>query len=157
MKKQRTLIQFPDSQPDRELYFGCGRLPRVGHYVWLPHFRAITHNDPHRLWLERNDGNLQPQDTDEREGSAALVHWGHFTTLAWWDRSVDQRPGSNSVVLVPGLLGLHDVLQRFAELWPEASVRQNRPIEPVPWTISEEVTCPDSSSRRRVSSRALGR
>jgi hypothetical protein len=86
------------------IYFGCGH--GAGHYAFTQARNSLP--PPHPLFrkIERLDGVLPPQP--ERD---ALLYWAAFsrlgglgwTALAWWDRSVDKRPASNSLILAPGL------------------------------------------------------
>lgn len=81
------------------LYFGCRH--EAGHYV----FRENGRTD---YWLEdgigRFDGKLAPQPEAELYVAALsrLGGWG-LSALSWWDRSVDRRPGSNSILFAPSL------------------------------------------------------
>lgn len=88
----------------RPIYFGCD--DDTGHYFYGLGMVGRTDTDARRnfSWI---DGVLCPPG-DQREGLANLVHGNldhqPWTILAFWDRSVDSRPGSNSVFILPGTL-----------------------------------------------------
>lgn len=110
-KRQRGL-----TTPPRVFYFGCIRRP--GHYWWRAEgadgkdFKGIPSPPASpRPWelkeLPREhevDGKLAPIGSfDQVEGVANLVDLlPGWTLLAFWDRSVDGRQGSNSVFAVEG-------------------------------------------------------
>lgn len=89
-----------------EVYFwGCWNDSK-GHYLWRPtptRYESLRHNGlvP---WKEV-DGTLTPQHVDQRhqvEGETVLHHCDGWTALAWWDRSVDNRGGSNAAIFARG-------------------------------------------------------
>lgn len=88
-------MTYPPRYP---LYFGCIR--SAGHYVLEGSQHAGNRHAEHCEWLSYLDGKLPPEGSD-REGVARLHHFNGCTLLAFWDRSVDTRPGSNSVFLLP--------------------------------------------------------
>lgn len=79
--------------PKSPLYFGCWG--GVGHYVRDCSGQMVDRSD----WLSFLDGKLTPED--RTEGVARLHHFNGCTLLAFWDSSVDSRPGSNSAFLLP--------------------------------------------------------
>ena len=108
------------------LYFGCW--DGVGHYLWNPGGRRI-HPSLHELFGSL-DGKFCP--TKDREGDACLTHTSDKTILAFWDRSVDSRPGSNSVFVLPGHLtfdqAVHEAKMVFPGIWNRFSFNVS-PIE----------------------------
>lgn len=52
------------------------------------------------------------------EGVAKVHHLGGWTALAFWDRSVDSRPGSNSVFIFRGELTFDAAVARAKEKFP---------------------------------------
>lgn len=101
------------------LYFGCHR--RAGHYLFKPGMRE-TYGQEYRKLL--NFDGLLPLQGD-RAGYVATVSrlgaWG-ATALAFWDYTVDTRPGSNSVFYAPSLTIEPDELlvqarAQFPEVW----------------------------------------
>lgn len=84
------------------VYFGCGR--GSGHYTFSETGRSVPW-ELDRL-LCRFDGKLPPQPELEKDlYRPVFSRLGGLrrSSIAWWDRSVDKRPGSNSVVFAPGL------------------------------------------------------
>lgn len=96
-------------------YFGC--YGGTGHYMHDVHMNRDWEFCKTNTWGYHVDGGLAPgseaknankyKDPEytnhyNREGSAKLHHKDGWTALAWWDRSVDSRPGSNSVILAEG-------------------------------------------------------
>lgn len=82
------------------LYFGCGR--SAGHYLFSE--GGDTVDWALRKRLDHLDGELAPRP-DGRLYVAALHRLESigFSALSWWDRSVDTRPGSNSIIFAPNL------------------------------------------------------
>jgi hypothetical protein len=74
---------------------------------------------PHSLQTTRLAGQLAPKDAQQRERRARLHHIDGWTVVAWWDRSVDQRRGSNSALLMRGTHDFHAVLLAAGESFPE--------------------------------------
>jgi len=87
------------------LYFGCG-LMQPGHYLFYPSRGLAKIGELGRV-LSRFDGQLAPL----RVGAGAPRYQATFSSLgafglvalAWWDNSVDTRPGSNSIVFAPNI------------------------------------------------------
>lgn len=97
---------------DGPLYFGCYRRP--GHYLWGPGMQRVRSDD---LPWKKLNGELAPPRA--RPGHAALHHLDGWTALAFWDRSVDSRPGSNSVFLFPDVLDFEEAVIRAVKEFPE--------------------------------------
>lgn len=111
------------------LYFGCWGV--IGHYLWTP--GATRVHDAVHPWgrasrgldamlapgIADRSGNVPPNE--QHEGVAALHHRDACTALAFWDRSVDQRPGSNSVFIFDGTLTFTEAArmahERFPDVW----------------------------------------
>ncbi|MFT8945997.1 MAG: hypothetical protein ABF876_05375 [Acetobacter aceti] len=103
------------------LYFGCLRRP--GHALFLPGMRSFSASRTSGLYgLNSFDGMLAPQD-DRRPYRAALSRlpgWG-LSALAFWDHSVDPRPGSNSIVFAPDTtISADAMLSGFRRVFPVA-------------------------------------
>lgn len=84
------------------LFFG--RLDVDGHFLYDIHGAVVRPSQLLPESLRCLDGTLLP-DGPQREGLAQLVHGDGWTVLAFWDRSADPRPNSNSAFL---LRGRHD-------------------------------------------------
>lgn len=95
----------------RVFYFGCYQ--RSGHFFWSPGMRNDWHAEKAIPW-EHVDGVLCPGSTGDPnrptwemkrpqvQGEAALHRKDGWTALAFWDRSVDERGGCNSMLFAEG-------------------------------------------------------
>ena len=113
--------------PYNVLYFGCWG--QSGHQLWAPGHVRVPLEVERKLPWTRIDGALQPGSKDEDfyhsgpepEGKAALHQKGDWTCIAFWDRSGDERHGSNSNFFVRGELTFEEVVRitqtHFPELW----------------------------------------
>lgn len=111
-------------------YFGCGNRP--GHYMHAPGMRTggslaerraigrLVYTNP---WGTSIDGGLCLRGIGEREGIADLHQKDDWTAVAFWDRSVDHRPGSNSVFLVHGLHDFDQVMEMARQAFPTVFAR----------------------------------
>ena len=94
-------------------FFGC-HTGRVGHYLWRVRsgrYEMTTHKG--LLPWQNIDGELTPRTFSaytQTEGRAARHTLGGWTALAWWDRSVDTRHGSNAALFAPGDLTVEELL-----------------------------------------------
>lgn len=121
----------------RVYYFGCNREP--GHYWFEPGMRSTKDR------LPIIDGMFCPMDS-EAEGPAQLVYLtpGQYrkawTLIAFWDRTVDGRPGSNSAFMVEGTVSFEEAVAHsraaFPSIWSRFTfeVRQWSPLPPTPDT-----------------------
>lgn len=102
-------------------YFGCR--DQAGHYLFDQSGQENYGYGPERP-LGQFDGCLAPQpERDLYVAAVSRLGGVGYTALAWWDRSVDKRPASNSIIFAPGLDG------DPAELLAEAERR-------FPWVFS---------------------
>jgi hypothetical protein len=69
-------------------------------------------------------------------GEAKLTRVRGWTVLAWWDRSVDTRGGSNSVIVADRPLDFDQMIALLAIHFPEVSKRQRVPIRFVTMALS---------------------
>lgn len=110
------------------LYFGC--LHGAGHYVFGMvdgSLISMGYGDWYR-WVRQLDGLLPPRDRPQVEGEATLSYIHGYSILAFWDRSVDDRPGSNAMFLIPGVLEFEDALANALLLFPGVFDRFKFPI-----------------------------
>lgn len=106
------------SNSDEIFFFGCYR--DTGHFLWAP--GGVPAKDkalPPSLKRMRLDTTHAPKDAREREGRAAVHHVDGWTVVAWWDRSVDRRHGSNSAFLMKGEHSFSAVLLAAGNAFPE--------------------------------------
>jgi hypothetical protein len=107
-------------------YFGC--LGEVGHYLhttgakrWP---RASLPDDFVRLFGRNGaglDATMLPKQGagSQKQGVAHLHHVDGWTVLAFWDRSVDNRGGSNSAFVTRGELDFATMLEASRATWPQ--------------------------------------
>jgi len=67
-------------------------------------------------WLAYLDGLLPPEV--ETQGVARLHHFNGCTLLAFWDRTGDSRPGSNSVFFIPGRVLFDEAVEAARKAFP---------------------------------------
>jgi len=77
-------------------YYGCYR--GAGHYLWDINLSKVYGVEKIIPWGYKVDGSLCPKGV-QIEGRALITFLSGWTAMAFWDRSVDDRPGSNSVFL----------------------------------------------------------
>jgi len=107
------------------LYFGCKKHP--GHYLWAPASMAIY--GPWHRRIAKFDGLLCPEFC-KIQGKALLHHFDGFTILAFWDSSVDKRPESNSMFIIPGIRDFDDSLTIVEDNFPDVFSRFVFEVEP---------------------------
>lgn len=97
-------------------YFGC--VGNTGHYLFDRRLNKVRSGnggpDPNF------DGILCPQ-VSRKLYTAALTRLGAtgHSALAFWDCTVDTRPGSNSIIFAPSLAASPAlILRKFSELFP---------------------------------------
>lgn len=101
------------------LYFGCwggtghflsdarGHMARDIRREFPLHERRVDGafcGDPALAEYQRDRTHWRGDEEHQPEGRARLHHIDGWTVLAFWDRSVDDRFGSNSAFLLPGIL-----------------------------------------------------
>ncbi len=107
-------------------YFGC--LQEAGHHMHDANLRTdwgFLNSNP---WGRTVDSDLCPKG-NQAEGKAALHYKGGWTALAFWDRSVDSRPGSNSVFLAEGAFDFGQMLELARATFPSIMQRFTFSIE----------------------------
>ena len=116
-------------------YFGCHR--DLGHFLWLPGMQRQRGD-----WLElmrnialwfgvRNiDGGLCPGydprgygHNEYAQGYAKLTYAAPWTALAFWDRTIDHRPGSNSTFILRGNYSFDEEVAAAKAYFPEVWAR----------------------------------
>ena len=116
----------------RIYYFGCWN--GCGHYLKDHASRDVNMYDNDLPWA-LIDGELCPEDT-RKEGIVKIHHRKGWTAAAFWDYSIDSRPGSNSVLFAEDLLDITDIIGEFKETFPKIYNRFD--FELVEWLIPEE-------------------
>jgi hypothetical protein len=118
------------SVADSWFYFGCG--DQAGHYVWDRH-RNRAHGAIGRR-LSQFDGTLCAERGDGLYLATITRFSGiganGYTALAWWDHSVDTRPGSNSILFCPSARTSGDACLRGLEVFfPWVQARLPQPLQ----------------------------
>jgi hypothetical protein len=116
-------------------YFGCwGR--EAGHYLrsadgayGLADRRRVADIVYTNPWKTNIDGGLCPGS--RKQGDALLHHKDGWTAVAYWDNSVDERPGSNSVFLSDQNLGFNEMIELAEKYFPEVFARASFEVR---WT-----------------------
>lgn len=111
----------------RYLYFGCGP-KEAGHYLFDQNGMKFD-REPWRSHLQL-DGTLAPwPEKDLYVASVNRLPGIGYTAVAWWDRSQDQRPASNSIFWAP--LKIHEkvIVEYFEHLFPWAAKRLPQKLE----------------------------
>lgn len=117
-------------------YFGC--LGQKGHFFYGGPGRysdAITREFPglnHNV-MNGIDGTFTPGFTT-KQGIYQATEIGPVIIVAWWDYTVDSRPGSNSNLIGSGYANAEEMIDAAYEKFPEVMNRQSRPIPLTPNT-----------------------
>lgn len=110
-----TSTELPDV-----VYFGCRG--GVGHYFHTPaRYSHGLHPPPGFPWGLEVDGKLQPPPVavGRPDGLARRHVKDGWTAVAYWDRTVDRRPGSCSVLAAKGVLTTAEVVARVRAVMPD--------------------------------------
>lgn len=111
------------------LYFGVWDVP--GHYLHHPGGRTVREESSgipnvNPSLLRHLDGTFPPP---EKDGlglyNESIVN--PVRIVAWWDRSGDKRPGSNSVLIGYGYGSGEEMIEDAIKLFPKQMGRQGRP------------------------------
>ena len=77
-------------------------------------------------WLMYSDGRFPPMP--DKDGASALhVIAERVTILAWWDRSGDKRPNSNSLIAADGVHSFEEMVALLVKYFP--AVKQRKPLK----------------------------
>lgn len=118
---------------ERCLYFGVWDVRRLGHAIYGP-TGQVEHTSSLPSFLDpvQLDGVYAPDLATQPEGLARVVHLGDWTLLAFWDRSGDTRPNSNSVFIVRGHFSFQAMLHIAKDAFP--SIWRRFPFRVTEWT-----------------------
>ena len=114
-------VRFSPGAPnmDTVYYFGC--YDRAGHYLWNSRLRKEYEDIKGLPWGYKIDGGLCPEGARGEEGRATINVLDGWTALSFCDRSVDDRPGSNSSFIAKGVYTFEqmcDIAKKtFPEIW----------------------------------------
>lgn len=101
-------------------YFGC--IGDAGHYLWSTYGRLSGRKTLTPWGLAELDGGLLAKG-DRTEGIVRLHRRDGWTAIAFWDRSCDSRPGSNSAFIARGDLTGEEMLSLFETSFPSVWAR----------------------------------
>lgn len=80
-------------------------------------------------WGNKIDGTLCPQKINQAEGVVAHDQKDGWTAIAFWDRSVDSRFGSNSAFLIHAEVSAEEAWRLAKERFPQVCARFKFPIK----------------------------
>jgi hypothetical protein len=118
-------------------YFGC--VHRPGHYFFDINLTTIWEDNNLIPWKEI-DGKLAPHKEgctekyhckcmSSEEGISTIHHKDGWTALSFWDRSVDERPASNSAFFAEGTFTFEKMLELAKTNFPDIVGRFNFEIK----------------------------
>jgi hypothetical protein len=116
----------------RAFYFGC--FGELGHYWWSTSLREKIFDTPQELGRGLAIDGIYAPFGREIEGSAQIVYMRPpnqhkaWTIIAFWDRSVDKRSGSNSAFVLEGVYPFEDALHIAKGQFPDVFKRFTFPI-----------------------------
>lgn len=98
-------------EKDRQwYYFGCRY--HSGHYLHNRH-GSVVYLDA----LDHLDGELCPRDKTPYRAILYRIPHLRYSSLGWWDNTVDTRPGSNSIILAPSPTCSLESIRKAMTLW----------------------------------------
>lgn len=77
-------------------YFGCWN--GLGHHLYNKDGRSVLLDA-----LSNLDGELCPKSRTGYHAQLTRLPLLGYSALAWWDYTVDTRPGSNSIIFAPSI------------------------------------------------------
>lgn len=99
----------------RVYYFGC-QGGDAGHYLYDGRALASPNVGAAIPWSRELDGGLCPRE--DRLFIARVHHRHNWTAIAFWDRTGDERSGSNSVFLIEERVDFERGIQMAEECYP---------------------------------------
>lgn len=109
-------------------YFGC--IGQSGHYMHTTHESLVRDVGDMPWGRYGKDGDLPPQKSGQVEGQAMLHHMDGWTALAFWDRSVDTRPGSSSNFFFRGTYDFAETVALARTAFPQVWKRYTFKVLP---------------------------
>ncbi len=106
------------------MFFGCWR--NAGHYLHEPGGRSIRY-EAAGPWGTKLDGRVQPEEQVACIGNGLppmrLIHKDGWTSLGFWDRTVDTRPGSCAAFVSTGTHTEEAMVKLAKEHFPKVWAR----------------------------------
>lgn len=101
-------------------YFGCNR--EAGHCLHDSQGRSVRKTPEDFPFDEKAlDTLLLPPNKPQIEGRITHVHIDGWTAIAFWDRTIDRRMGSNSVFVMRGIHSVEEAKKiaeaNFPTIW----------------------------------------
>lgn len=127
---------FPEGLPANEAK-AVKPLPHIYYFGWSAPGGHFLLKDDHNKILNVDstpfgrsiDGGLCPQpEPKQPDGKVALHYRAGWTAVAFWDRSGDHRPGSNTVFLTPADCSAMGVIAAAKVQWPQVFARPGFPL-----------------------------
>jgi hypothetical protein len=116
------------------LYFGCVR--EAGHHLWANESRSMrpeqiaAQYDINPNLLRNLDATFPPGHAQhECIYNTCVIH--PIRIIAWWDRSLDKRPGSNSALIGIGYNSADDMFIDAETQFPSVMKRQNMKLRSI--------------------------
>lgn len=114
---------------------GCSEPPDVLYFGWVSgggHFLR-SKNYPYPKydstpWGNQIDSGLAPRP-DIVDGKISEHHKDGWTAIAFWDRSGDRRPNSNTAFFVPCTMTTSELLEWARKQWPDVFGRNGFPVK----------------------------
>jgi hypothetical protein len=121
--------------PDGRACIGCGKIvePEIFYFGRLNHCGHTLHGKKTNRrwdstpWGNLIDGGLAPK-LDVVDGNILEHHKDGWTAIAFWDRSGDSRPNSNSAFFVCCTMDAAELSSWAKKQWPEVFNRNNFPL-----------------------------
>lgn len=115
---------------DKLFFFGCWT--NLGHHLFNTRAISVSADRAGLPWAEpdmdqcpgwRKSKDVNFPEDQQIEGRAKLHHKDGWTALAWWDRSVDHRYGSNAGLYAQGTFTADEMIQLGQTYFPHVFVR----------------------------------
>lgn len=121
---QQLTAMFFGSRNDSGHYFWPGPPQQTYEKILYPESNKTASLRPIMIYF---DGVFYPK-TGQGHCSLIYIEQIDTTVLAWMDRSVDKRPGSNSAIIAIGRHCLDDLVTWCLSRYPDVIERQPRPL-----------------------------
>lgn len=109
-------------------FFGNAEAGRSsGHYFYTEPWEKVCELDEMTPWAYKVDAELAPKTQNYQTQGLVKRHVKDgWTALAFWDRTGDARPGSNTAFFFNRVLTYEDAIARAKEAWPRIFERLDR-------------------------------
>lgn len=114
-------------------FFGVPPGSTSGHHLYAPDWKSYAEAaglSQRQIDAEfvpglafRKPGYEYPDPKHQEQGACKLTHRSGWTVVGWWDRTGDKRHGSNSAILVRGVLSFEEAIACGREAFPRVWAR----------------------------------